>query len=177
GSPLPAPKHHGQASADGPGRYRQLKGPLPSLGCRASPHRLTDQRDTEGPQGDISQSRANGQWLPDSAAAGNEAFAGDNAPTVAEICVPVERLWETIAKDQLVPSGLDLVSFLTTEDDVVATEDMTDEALVKCGPLMWRQVAKVTRVATTPRSRCPPERLSPRWGPFETTSLVPGGSD
>ncbi|EEC08174.1 hypothetical protein IscW_ISCW005545 [Ixodes scapularis] len=84
---------------------------------------------------------------------------------------------ETMAKDQLVPSGLDLISFLTTEDDVVATEEMIDEALVKCNLLMWRQVAKVTRVATTPRDRYPSERLSPRWEPFETTSLVSGGSD
>ncbi|KAG0420917.1 hypothetical protein HPB47_003176 [Ixodes persulcatus] len=81
--------------------------------------------------------------LPDSAAAGDEAFAAnddpavaeDYAPAVAEICAPLERLWESKAKDQLVPSSVDLVRFLTTEDDVVATEVLTEEALANCGPV------------------------------------------
>lgn len=71
--------------------------------------------------------------LPDSAAAGDEAFAGDDAPPVAEICALLERVWESTAKDQLVPSSVDLLSFLTTEDNVVATEDSTDEAPANCG--------------------------------------------
>ncbi|KAM7310736.1 hypothetical protein ISCGN_007644 [Ixodes scapularis] len=76
-----------------------------------------------------------GDRLPDSAAAGDEALAGDDDPAVAEIRAPLGRLWESMGKDQLVPSGVDLAIFLATEDDVVATEDLTDEALANCGPV------------------------------------------
>lgn len=70
--------------------------------------------------------------LPDSAAAGDEAFAGDDTPPVTGICAPLEQLWESTAKDQLVPSSVDLLTFLTTEDHVVATRDSNDEALANC---------------------------------------------
>ncbi|EEC14971.1 centromere protein B, putative [Ixodes scapularis] len=46
------------------------------------------------------------------AGAGDEAFAGDDDIAVAEISAPLERLWESMAKDQLVASGVDLAIFL-----------------------------------------------------------------
>ncbi|KAM7285346.1 uncharacterized protein ISCGN_032291 [Ixodes scapularis] len=45
----------------------------------------------------------------------------------------LDKMWESLAQVQLVPFGVNLVEFVTTEDDIVATEKMTDEDLANCG--------------------------------------------
>ncbi|KAG0434804.1 hypothetical protein HPB47_018876 [Ixodes persulcatus] len=65
-------------------------------------------------------------------AASDEVVADAGVPAVNEICAPLEKMWESLAQVQLVPSGVNLVEFVTTEDDIVATEEMTDEDLANC---------------------------------------------
>ncbi|EEC12270.1 hypothetical protein IscW_ISCW009652, partial [Ixodes scapularis] len=54
-------------------------------------------------------------------------------PAVNEICAPLEKMWESLAQVQLVPSGVNLVEFVTTEDNIAATKKMTDEDLANYG--------------------------------------------
>lgn len=68
---------------------------------------------------------------------GGEADARDEEPVV-------NLIWESMAREQLVPSCNDLVAFVTTEDDDVVTEALTDAALRK---------RPASATVTTPTSR------------------------